>query len=164
MATGPAWALDQEAPACPDGLPRGAPGHPWKIFNGARYADSLSYPLGVVFPAASRQLVTDQWQIYHVDPARGVIVSKWKALQHPLASYFMGKVTMRCVVHIEPLGRNRSRIIFRADLASREPLTGNPMFGEAKRSYSMAARGYLIKVRQYLYDHRPRVRPPGAGP
>jgi hypothetical protein len=91
-------------------------------------------------------------------------VSKWKALRHPLLTYFVGKARMRCVVHIEPMGRNRSRIIFRADIASHGDLAGNPMFGDAKRAYSAAAQNYLIKVRQYLYDHGRRASPPGAGP
>ena len=88
-------------------------------------------------------------------------MSKWKALRHPLLSYFMGKVRMRCVVHIQPLGTNRSLITFRADLASHDDLTGNPLFGEAKLAYSMAAQEYLIKVRQYLDDHRLGLNRPG---
>ena len=152
----PAQARDQEGPPGPDGLPKAAPGRPWKIFNGARNVDRLSYPQIEVVPAARRQLVTDKWEIYSVDSTRGVVVSKWKALRHPLLTYFMGKVRMRCVVHIQPLGPNRSLITFRADLASHDDLAGNPMFGEAKRAYSEAAQEYLIKVRQSLYDHRRR--------
>jgi hypothetical protein len=164
MVIGSAWAAELEVPPDADGLPRSTHGHPWKIFNGARYADTLAYPQPEVVRAARQRLETDHWQILVVDSTRGVVVSKWKALDHPLVSYFMGKLRMRCVVHIEPLGPNRSRIIFRSDIASDDDLVGNPMFGDAKRAYSDAARKYLIKVRQDLYDQRRRIRPPGARP
>jgi hypothetical protein len=164
MATGSAWAADPELrPPGPDGIPRAAAGHPWKIYYGARFVDSLDYPQMAVVRAGAQRLVIDHWQIYFVDSTRGVVVSKWKALKHPLVSYFMGKVWMRCVVHIEPLGRNRSRITFRSDMASSEVLTSNPMFGEAKQAYSDAARKYLIKVRQDLYDEKRGVKPRGKG-
>jgi len=159
----PARAPAQEGPPGRDGLPKAAPGHPWKIFNGARHIDRLSYPHGKVVEAARWQLVDDHWEIYSVDSAGGVVVSKWKALNHPLVAYFMGKVKMRCVVRIQPMGPSRSRIMFRADLASRDDITGHPMFGEAKRAYSAAAQKYLIKVRQHLYDTR-GGGPPRAGP
>ena len=164
MALGQEAPPGPEVPPGPDGLPPATPAHPWKIFYGASNADTLPYPQTEVVRAARRQLVTDQWQIYVVDSARGVVVSKWKALRHPLLSRFIGKAWMRCVVHVELLGRNRTRIIFRADLASREVLTENPLFGEAKRAYATAAQNYLIKVRQYLYDHGRRTGPARSKP
>jgi hypothetical protein len=150
----PARTLGEEGPPGKDGLPKATSEQPWKIFYGARSVDSLSYPHGKVVQAARRQLETDHWQIYAVDSARGVVISRWRALGHPLLALFMGKVRMRCAVHIQPLGPNRSLITFRADIASHGDLTANPLFGEAKRAYSEAAQEYLIKVRQYLNDHR----------
>jgi hypothetical protein len=143
-----------EGPPGPDGLPKAAPGRPWKTFSGTRKIETFPYPTRDVIPAARQVLVTDGWEIYFVDSARGVVVSKWKALRHPLVKYFMGKIRMRCVVHIEPLGPRRSQITFRADMTSHEDLARNPMIGDAKRAYSEAAQKYMIKVRQFLYDHR----------
>jgi len=162
MAIVPSWALAQEGSLRPDGLPRATPGRSWKIPYSARFSDVLAYPQSEVVAAARHQLETDQWQIYSVDSARGVISTKWNALKHPLVSAFMGKLWMRCIVHVRKLGPNRSQIIFRADLASHDDLTKNPMFGDARRAYETAARKYLIKVRQYLYDHGRKARPARA--
>ena len=154
VASVPSGAAELEGTPGPDGLPKAAPGRPWKTFSGARKIETLPYPTRDVIPAARQVLVTDGWEIYLVDSARGVVVSKWKALRHPLVKYFMGKVRMRCVVHIQPLGPRLSRITFRADMTSHEDLAKNPMIGDAKRAYSEAAQKYIIKVRQYLYDRR----------
>ena len=62
MATGSACAADPElGPPGPDGIPRAAAGHPWKIYYGARFVDSLDYPQMAVVRAGAWLLVS--WPI-----------------------------------------------------------------------------------------------------
>lgn len=146
--------LARDGPPGPDGLPQATPRHPWKVFSGAPRVDTLSCTSGDVLPAARRALEADRWEIFTVDASRGEMVTRWKALHHPLLWLFMGKVRARCTVNVRPLGPGRTRVEFRGDLASHHDLKGNPMLGAAKRAYAKAARDWAGEVRQDLYDHR----------
>jgi hypothetical protein len=142
------------APPGPDGLPATDPKHPWKLFSGAPRVDTLSFALPEIIPVARRQFVSDQWQIFAVNEGRGRIVTMWKRMHHPLLLLFMGKVSARCTVTMQPLDRNRTRMVFQADMASHRDLHGNPMLGAAKRAYAKAALNYVTEVRAYLDAHR----------
>jgi hypothetical protein len=150
----PSPARAEHAPPGPDGLPATNPKHPWKLFVGAPRVDTLSFALRDVVPVARRQFISDQWKIFSLDAGRGQIVTKWKQMHHPLLLLFMGHVNARCTVTMQPLDRNRTRMVFQADLASHRDLQGNPMLGAAKRAYVKAARNYVTEVRAYLDSHR----------
>ena len=154
IAALPLTARAKGDPPGPDGLPPTNPKHPWKLFTGAPRIDTLAYAPGDVFLAARKQFATDKWQIFSLDPGRGVIVTRWKPMHHPLLLIFMGHVNARCTVTLQPLDRNRTRMVFRGDLASHRDLNGNPMLGAAKRAYAKAARNYAMEVRGTLNSHR----------
>ena len=150
----PSLARAEKAPPGPDGLPATNPKHPWKLFLGTPRVDTLAFAPSEVIPVARRQFVKDQWQIFSLDEGRGLIVTKWKAMHHPLLLLFMGHVNARCTVTMRPLDRNRTRMVFEGDLASHRDLQGNPMLGAAKRAYAKAERVYVAEVRDYLNTHR----------
>ena len=150
----PLPARADHAPPGPDGLPATNPKHPWKLFVGAPRVDTLSFSQSDIIPVARRQFIADNWEIFAVDAGRGQIVTKWKQMHHPLLFLFMGHVSARCMVTMQPLDRNRTRMVFQADLASHRDLQGNPMIGAAKRAYAKAARKYVTEVRGYLDAHR----------
>jgi hypothetical protein len=154
VATLPLPALADHGPPGPDGLPPADPQKPWKLFSGSPHVDTLSFALPEVLPVARRQFVVDQWQILSVDERRGRIVTKWKQMHHPLLLLFMGHVNARCTVTMQPLDRNRTRMVFRADMASHRDMRGNAMFGAAKRAYAKAALNYVTEVRGYLDSHK----------
>ena len=154
----PARVLAHDGPPGPDGLPPARPKHPWKIFSGVPRVDTLAYPQRDVLPAARRQFERDNWQIYTSDATRGEIVTKWKTLHHPLLAIFMGKVRARCTVVVEPLGSDRSRMVFQGDLVSHRDLSRSPFIGASKRAYANAARDYATKVRRNLYARTSRPR------
>jgi hypothetical protein len=147
-------ALADKTPPGADGLPATNPKHPWKLFVGAPRVDTLSFALSDIVPVARRQFIHDEWQIFTLDAGQGRIVTKWKQMHHPLLLLFMGHVNARCMVTMQPLDRNRTRMVFQADLASHRNLQGNPMLGAAKRAYAKAARNYVTEVRGYLNTHR----------
>lgn len=151
IASAPARALAHDGLPGPDGLPPARPKHPWKIFSGVPCVDTLAYPQRDVLPAARRQFERDKWQIYALDATRGEIVTKWKKLHHPLLAIFMGSVRARCTVVIEPLGPDRSRMVFQGDLVSHRDLSRSPFIGASKRAYANAARDYATNVRRHLY-------------
>jgi hypothetical protein len=151
IVSAPARAPAHDGPPGPDGLPPAGPKHPWKVFSGVPRVDTLAYPQRDVIPAARRQLERDKWEIYSLDANRGEIVTKWKALHRPLLAIFMGKVRARCTVLIEPLGPDRSRMVFQGDLVSHRDLSRSSMIGACKRAYAAAARDYDKEVRRYLY-------------
>ena len=151
IASAPATARAHDGPAGPDGLPPARPKHPWRLFSGVPRVDTLSYPQRDVIRAACRQFQRDKWQIYSVDATRGEIVTKWKALHHPFLAIFVGSVRARCTVVIEPLGPDRSRMVFRGDLVSHRDLSKSHMMGASRRAYANAARDYETEVRQYLH-------------
>jgi len=147
-------ARAQPAPPRPDGLPPTNPKHPWKVFSGTPRVDTLFFTPRDIIPVACRQFATDRWQVFSVDVDRGQIVTRWKPMHHPLLLLFMGHVSARCTVTMQPLGRNCTRMMFRGDLASHRDLKGNPMLGAAKRAYAKAACDYVMEVRDYLNTHR----------
>jgi hypothetical protein len=153
VASLPLPALADHAPPGPDGLPWTNPKHPWKLFVGAPRVDTLSFSIPEVVPVARRQFVTDKWEIFTVNEDRGEIVTRWKQMHHALLLIFMGHVNARCTVTMQPLERNRTRMVFQADLASHRDLQGNAMLGAAKRAYAKAARNYVTEVREYLNTH-----------
>jgi hypothetical protein len=150
----PLPAQAKSAPPGPDGLPPTDPKHPWKMFSGTPRVDTLSFTPRDIIPVALRQFETDRWQVFTLDAARGKIVTRWKPMHHPLLLLFMGHVSARCTVTVQPLGRDRTRMVFQGDLASHRYLEGNPMLGAAKRAYAKAARNYVTEVCDYLNTHR----------
>ncbi len=153
IAALPLPALAKGAPG-PDGLPETSPEHPWKLSSGSPRVDTLSFAPRDVIPAARRQLESDRWQIFTLNEGRGEIVTRWKPMHHPLLFVFMGHVSARCTVTMRPLGRNRTRMVFRGDLASHRDLEGNPMLGAAQRAYAKAASDYAAEVRDFLNARR----------
>jgi len=150
----PAIAQAKQDPPGPDGLPATDYKHPGKIFSGTPRVDTLLFAPQDIVPAACRQFQNDRWQIFLLDAARGRIVTRWKAMKHPLLFLFMGHVNARCTVTLQLLGPNRTRMVFQGDLASHRDLHGNPMLGAAKSAYAKAAHNYVTEVRNYLNAHR----------
>jgi len=161
IAALPATARAKQDPPGPDGLPATDPKHPWKIFSGTPRVDTLLFAPQDIVPVACRQFQNDRWQVFILDVARGRIVTRWKPIHHPLLFLFMGHVNARCTVMLQPLGPNRTRIVFQGDLASHRDLRGNPMLGAAKSAYAKAAHNYVTEVRDYLNSHR---APPARAP
>jgi len=154
VAALPLTAQAKGDPPGPDGLPRTNPKHPWRLFSGSPRVDTLSFAPRDVLQAARKQFESDRWQIFSLDPSRGEIVTRWKPMHHPLLLIFMGHVNARCTVTLQPLDRNRTRMVFRGDLTSHRDLEGNPMLGAAKRAYAKAARNYVTEMRRSLNAHR----------
>ena len=153
FATFPLPLFAGDGPPGPDGLPPTTRKHPWRIFAGEPRIDTLSFAPRDVVPAARKQLEADRWVIYSLDANRGEIVTKWKAMHHPLLWLFMGGVRARCTVELSPVGPDRTRMVFRGDLVSHRDLTHNPMLGAARKAYAKAASNYRGELSAYLRDH-----------
>lgn len=162
MAALPFPAQAKDGPPGPDGLPVAHPGHPWNTFAGTPRVDTLSFTPSDVLPVARRQIENDQWEVFALDADQGTIVTRWKAMRHPLLLLFVGHVNARCTVTVEPLGADRTRMVFRADLASHGNLSESPFLGRAKSAYAKAASNYFSNVRYSLSTRstsRPRAAP-----
>lgn len=138
FAPGCALAKGSEA-AGPDGLPFTSAKHPWRFLRGDARVDTMPFRLQDLVPAASRQLETDNWTIFIEQPARGVVVTRWKQIHHPLVWLFMGKTMARVTVQMRSINDNRTQVVFRGDIASHRNLEDNPMLPAAKRAYAKAA-------------------------
>jgi len=112
--------------------------------------DTLSFAPDDVLPVAGRQFEIDQWEVFTVDAGQGAIVTRWKQMHHPLLFLFAGRINARCTVTMQPVGSDRTRMVFRADLASHDNLEDSPILGPAKRAYAKAAKDYFSKVRSAL--------------
>src|SRR6185295_6375232 len=150
LAAFPFPAHAKDGPRGPDGLPVANPKHPWNTFAGTPRVDTLSFAPGDVLPVASRQFEIDEWEVFSVDAGQGAIVTRWKQMHHPLLFLFAGRINARCTVTMQPVGSDRSRMVFRADLASHDNLEESPILGPAKRAYTKAAKDYFSKVRRAL--------------
>jgi hypothetical protein len=150
LAAFPFPAQAKDGPPGPDGLPVASPKHPWNTFTGASRVDTLSFGPDEVLPVASRQFEIDQWEVFTVDAGQGAIVTRWKQMHHPLLFLFAGRINARCTVTMQPVGSDRTRMVFRADLASHDNLEDSPILGPAKRAYAKAAKDYFSKVRSAL--------------
>lgn len=153
-------ARAKQDPAGPDGLPSGNPKHPWKMFSGTPRADTLCFALSDIIPVALQRFEIDRWEIFTLDGDQGQIVTRWKAMRHPLLRLFMGRVNARCTVRMRPLGANLTRVEFQADLASHRDFESSSMFGAVSRAYAKAARNYVFEVRDSLDTRRARSSPP----
>jgi len=159
MAALPVPAQAKDGPPGPDGLPVAHSKHPWNTFMGTPRVDTLSFTPSDVLPVARRQIENDQWEVFAAD--QGTIVTRWKAMHHPLLLLFVGHVNARCTVTLEPLGNDRTRMVFRADLASHGNLEESPFLGRAKSAYAKAANNYFANVR-YSLSTRSVPRPRAA--
>jgi hypothetical protein len=149
LAALPFPAQAKDGPPGPDGLPV-APKHPWNTYTGTPRVDTLSFAPDDVLPVASRQFEIDQWEVFTQDADRGTIVTRWKQMHHPLLFLFAGRINARCTVTMQPVGNDRTRMVFRADLASHSNLEDSPILGAANRAYAKAAKDYFSKVRRAL--------------
>ncbi len=158
----PGAASAKDGPPGADGLPVAPAKHPWKFFSGDHRIDTLAYSCRKVHGAGRRQLEEDGWTMLVSDPARGVVVTKWKQIHHPLLWLFMGKTMARVTVEVESLGVNRTRVVFHGDLASHHSLNHNPMFPAAKRAYAKAAANWKRDVLADLTSSGKERTDPGA--
>jgi hypothetical protein len=160
IAAHPSPARAKQDPEGADGLPANNPKHPWKMLSSTPRADTLCFALSDIIPVAIQRFEIDRWEIFTLDGGQGQIVTRWKAMHHPLLRLFMGRVNARCTVRMRPLGANLTRLEFQADLASHHDLRGSPMFGAVTRAYAKAARNYVAEVRDSLDTRRARSSPP----
>lgn len=149
-ALAPERALAKGGDVGPDGLPFTSAKHPWKVFTGDPSVDVLPFSFSDVVPAASRQLKLDDWTIFIEQRDRGVVVTRWKQMHHPLIWLFMGKTMARVTVQMRPIGATRTQVIFRGDLASHRTIDGNPLLPAAKRAYAKAAFNWRHDVTEIL--------------
>jgi hypothetical protein len=135
-----------DEPADPDGLPRTSVKHPWKFFPGEARVDTLPFPIPDLVPAARREFESDNWIIIVQDPSRGLVVTRWKQIHHPLVWLFQGKTFARVTVQMRPLGANRTQVAFRGELASHHSFQGSPILPAARRAYAKAASNWRRNV------------------
>jgi len=149
LAPGPALAKGGDA-AGPDGLPFTSAKHPWRFLPGDARVDTMPFRFQDMVPAASRQFEADNWTIFIEQPARGLVVTRWKQIHHPLIWLFMGKTMARVTVQMRPVGANRTQVVFHGDIASHRNLEGNPMLPAARRAYAKAAFNWRRDVTEDL--------------
>ena len=145
----PGWALAKDGPPGPDGLPTADAKHAWHFFQSEQHVDTLVFDLRDVAPAARRQFEADEWVVFQErvrDDDKGFVLTRWKQIHHPLIWLFMGKTMARCEVEMTRAGLSRTRVTFRAALASHHKLEGNPMLPAAKKAYAKAARNWYRDV------------------
>jgi hypothetical protein len=149
MKTGVASGDDRHgmASACPDGFgyARG-----WSVHVGEMCADTLDIPWGQVLPVAATVLAGDEWRIQSTDHIRGRIVTEWQPVRHRLVNLFLGQVRERCVVDVTPLGTGSCVVQFRAGLATRESVRGNPLLPAVNKAYLKGVRDWQLRVREAL--------------
>lgn len=131
-----------------------APG--WKVRIGEACADTLDVPWGEVLPVAATVLTEDDWRVQFTDRVAGRIVTEWQPVRHRLVHLFFGQVRERCVVDVTPLSTGRCVVLFRAALATRESIGGNPLFPSVRKAYLKAVRDWQRRLREALENRRPR--------
>ena len=162
----PGWALAKDGPPGPDGLPTTDAKHGWHFFGSEQHVDTLFFDLREVTPAARRQFEADEWTVFQVhvrDDDIALVVTRWKQIHHPLIWLFMGKTMARCMVELSNAGVGRTRVSFRAELASHHKLEGNPMLPAAKKAYAKAARNWSRDVITDLTERRRVQDGPSVG-
>jgi hypothetical protein len=103
---------------------------------------------------AAAALTDDEWRVQSTDRIEGRILTEWQPVRHRLVHLFFGEVRERCVVNVTPLGSERSVVLFRAALATRESISGNPLFPSVKKAYLKAVRDWQREVRETLENRR----------
>ena len=146
--------LAKEGPPGPDGLPAADKKHPWIFLRGDSKVDTLSFRLPDIVPVACKEFEDDDWTILVRDPVRGLVVTKWKQIHHPLIWLFAGKMMARVTVELTPVGPNRTRVQFRGDLASHRSLVGNPILSPARHAYAKAYSNWRHNVIKDLTPRR----------
>lgn len=160
----PGRLLAKDGPPGPDGLPVASAKNPWKFMAGDPRVETFSFPVRDVVPAACREFEDDHWTILVGDPARGLVVTKWKQIHHPLVWLFAGKMMARVTVEMRSLGPGHTRVVFHGDLASHRALKGNPILPAARRAYAKAFSNWRRNVLRDLASNRRAPEPRrGAG-
>ncbi len=129
----------------------------WKVNLGAAYSDTFSFGFEDVLPVAAEALANTRWRVQSADTATGRIVTEWQPVRHLFVRLFLGEVRERCVVDVTPLGPRRSLVKFRAALATRKSLVGNPLMPSVRKEYKNGVRDWQRKVRVALAE-RSRMR------
>ncbi len=155
MAMSPSAAIGNERPgsgrAPADGFGY-APG--WEVCIGDACADTLDVSWQEVLPVAAAALTDDEWRVQSTDRIEGRILTEWQPVRHRLVHLFFGQVRERCVVDVTPLGSERCVVLFRAALATRESIGGNPLFPSVRKAYLKAVRDWQREVREALENRR----------
>lgn len=126
----------------------------WKVQVGEACRDTLEVPWGEVLPVAASVLIDDEWRVQSTDRIRGRIVTEWQPVSHSMVQLFFGEVRERCVVDITPLDVGSCVVLFRAGLATRESISGNPLLPSVRKAYLKGVRDWQRKVREAL-ESRP---------
>ena len=138
IATSQGRALAKDGSPGSDGLPGASEKHPWIIFPGDPRVDTLSFSIPDIAAAGCREFEDDNWVMFVNDPARGLIVTRWKQIHHPLIWLFAGKMMARVTVRLQAIGPRGTRVVFLGELASHHSLVRNPILSAARRAYAKA--------------------------
>jgi len=149
-------ALAKNGPPGPDGLPSASEKHPWKFFPGVPRVDTLSFSTPDIVVAACREFEDDNWTMFVNDPGRGLVVTKWKQIHHPLVWLFAGTMMARVTVKLQPIGPRGTRVVFQGELASHRSLAGNPILSAARRAYAKAYSNWRHNVIKDLTSRHAR--------
>jgi hypothetical protein len=128
----------------------------WNVQIGEACADTLDAPWGEVLPVVATVLIGDEWRVQSTDRIRGRIVTEWQPVRHQLVHLFFGQVRERCVVDVTPLGLESCVVLFRAGLATRESISGNPLLPSVRKAYLKGVRDWQRRVREALDAPGPR--------
>lgn len=83
-------------------------------------------------------------------------MTEWQPVRHQLVHLFFGQVRERCVVDVTPLGLESCVVLFRAGLATRESISGNPLLPSVRKAYLKGVRDWQRRVREALDAPGPR--------
>lgn len=124
----------------------------WMINLGVAYADTFSYPMQAVLPVAAAALIRDGWRIRTSDVLPGRIVTEWQPVRHLFVRLFCGEVRERSIVDVTRIDDRRCLVKFRAALATRKSLVGNPLMPRIRKEYETGVRDWQRKLRISLAE------------
>lgn len=140
--------------AGPAGRARAADAPAWNLLLGDAVTDTLDVPLAEALAAGRWVLLKDQWVIEPADSGSARIVTRWKAVHHPLVRFVTGDARVRVAVTMRALSSTRTEVSMQGGIATEANLQGSPVLGLARTAGEHESRGYIEELRARIDDER----------
>lgn len=128
----------------------------WKLNLGVAYLDTMPFPSHDVLPVVATVLARDRWRVESSDPLTGRIITEWQPVKHLFVRFLLGDIQERCVVDVAPIEGKRCVVKFRAALASRKSIAGNPLMPKVEKEYEEGVLRWQRRVRHALVEQSRR--------
>ncbi len=136
------------------GRARAADAPAWNLLLGDAVTDTVDVPLAQALEAGRWVLLKDQWVIEPGDSGSARLVTRWKAVHHPLVRFVTGDARVRVAVTMRALSATRTEVSMQGGIATEVNLQGSPVLGLARTAGEHESRGYIDELHARLDDER----------